>query len=169
MFFIHINERESLSVVSDSLLPHGLYSPWNSLGQSTGVGCLSLLQGIFPTQGWNPGLLCCRPILYQLRHRETQCIYTHIYLKLFSSNIFISLEIFQMLKISWLHKQIIQWILLEYFTNNSGRTWVKSFKKQVIFIREKKCVQSLLLFFITRKDERKRKKKMKDVPWTFFG
>ena len=37
--------------MSDSLRPHGLYSPWNSLGQNTGVGSLSLLQGIFPTQG----------------------------------------------------------------------------------------------------------------------
>ena len=34
---------------------HGLYSPWNSPGQSTGVGSLSLLQGIFPTQESNPG------------------------------------------------------------------------------------------------------------------
>ena len=47
---------ESHSVVSDSLRPHGLYSPWNSPGQNTGVGSLSLLQGIFPTQGSNPGL-----------------------------------------------------------------------------------------------------------------
>ena len=44
-------ESESCSVVSDSLWPHGLYSPWNSPGQNTGVGSLSLLQGIFPTQG----------------------------------------------------------------------------------------------------------------------
>ena len=29
----------------------------------------SLLQGIFPTQGWNPGLLCCRQILYHLSHQ----------------------------------------------------------------------------------------------------
>ena len=36
--------------MSNSLWPHGLYSPWNSLGQNTGVGSLSLLQGIFPTQ-----------------------------------------------------------------------------------------------------------------------
>ena len=62
-------ERESHSVVSDSLRPHGLYGPWNSPGQNTGVGSLSLLQGIFPTQGWNPGLLHCRLILYQLTHR----------------------------------------------------------------------------------------------------
>ena len=52
--------------MSDSLQPHGLYSPWNSPGQNTGVGSLSILQGIFPTQEWNPGLLHCRRILYQL-------------------------------------------------------------------------------------------------------
>ena len=49
--------------------PHGLYSSWNSPGQNTGVGSLSLLQGIFPTQGSNPGLLHCRWILYQLSHK----------------------------------------------------------------------------------------------------
>ena len=47
----------SCSVVSDSLRPHGLNSPWNSPGQNNGVGSHSLLQGTFPTQGWNPGLL----------------------------------------------------------------------------------------------------------------
>ena len=60
---------ESCSVVSDSLWLHGLYSPWNSPGQNTGVGSLSLLQGIFPTQGSNPGHLHCRRILYQLSHK----------------------------------------------------------------------------------------------------
>ena len=50
----------SHSVMSDSLQPQGLYSPWNSPGQNTGVGSLSLLQGIFPTQGSNPGLPHCR-------------------------------------------------------------------------------------------------------------
>ena len=55
--------------MSDSLRPHGLYSPWNSPGQNTGVGSLSLLQGIFPTQGSNPGLPHCRWILYQLSHQ----------------------------------------------------------------------------------------------------
>ena len=64
-------ESESHSVVSDSLLPHGLYSPWNSPGQNTGVCSLSLLQGIFPTQGSNPGLPHCRRILYQLSHQGT--------------------------------------------------------------------------------------------------
>ena len=62
-------ESESRSVVSDSLWPHGLYSPWNSPGQNTGVGSLSLLQGIFPTQGSNPGFPHCGWILYQLSHK----------------------------------------------------------------------------------------------------
>ena len=61
-------ESESRSVMFNSLWPHGLYSPWNSPGQNTGVGNLSLLQAIFPTQGSNPGLLHCRRILYQLSH-----------------------------------------------------------------------------------------------------
>ena len=47
---------ESRLVMSDSLPPHGLYSPCNSPGQNAEVGSLSLLQGIFPTQGSNPGL-----------------------------------------------------------------------------------------------------------------
>ena len=49
---------------------HGLDSPWNSPGQNTGVGSHSLLQGIFPTQGWKPGLPHCRQVLYKLGHRE---------------------------------------------------------------------------------------------------
>ena len=62
---------ESRSVVSDSLPTHGLYSPGNSPGQNIGVGSLSLLQGIFPTQGSNPGLPHCRQILSQLSHKGT--------------------------------------------------------------------------------------------------
>ena len=60
---------ESRSVVSDSLQPQGLYSPWNSPGQNTRAGSLSLLGGIFQTQGSNPGLPYCRRILYQLSHK----------------------------------------------------------------------------------------------------
>ena len=70
------SESESCLVVSDSLRPHGQYSPavffmeyWNSPGQNTGAGSLSFLQGIFPTQGPNPGLPHCRQILYQLSHK----------------------------------------------------------------------------------------------------
>ena len=65
------SESESHSVISDSLQSRELYSPWNSPSQNTGVVSLSLLQGIFPTQGSNPGHLYCRWILYQLSHRES--------------------------------------------------------------------------------------------------
>ena len=60
------SESESCSVMSNSLRPHELYSPWNSPGHNTG---LPLLLGIFPTQGSNPGLPHCRWILYQLSHK----------------------------------------------------------------------------------------------------
>ena len=66
-------ESESRSVVSNFLQPNGLYSPWDSPGQNTGVGNLSLFQGISPTQGSNPGLLHCRRILYQLSHKGNPC------------------------------------------------------------------------------------------------
>ena len=59
---------ESHSAVSNSLRPHGLYSPWNSPSQNTGVSSLSLLQRIFPTQKLNQGLLHCWQILYQLSY-----------------------------------------------------------------------------------------------------
>ena len=68
------SESESHSVVSDYLQPHGLYSPWNSSGQNTVVGSLSLLQGIFPTQGLKQGLPHCRWILYQLSHKGSPYI-----------------------------------------------------------------------------------------------
>ena len=63
------SESESWSVISHSLWPHGLYGPWNSAGQNTGVRSHSLLQGIFPTQEPNMGLLHCRRILYQLSYQ----------------------------------------------------------------------------------------------------
>jgi len=67
----HENESESKShaAVSASFWPHVVYSPWDSPGQNTGVGSLSLLQGIFPDQGSNPGLPHCRQILYQLSNK----------------------------------------------------------------------------------------------------
>ena len=69
-----LKESESRSVMSNSLQPHGLYSPWNSPGQNTGVGSWSLLQGIFPTQGSNLGLPYYRRILYQLSHQGSSRI-----------------------------------------------------------------------------------------------
>ena len=66
------------SVMSDSLWPHGLkpirlLHPWESPGKNTGVGSLFLLQGIFPTQGSNPGLLRCRQI------GKSICLYTEYF------------------------------------------------------------------------------------------
>ena len=62
------SESKSHSVVSDSLQSHG-NSPWNSLGQNTGMGSLSLLQVFFRTQGSSPGLTHCRWIIYKLSHK----------------------------------------------------------------------------------------------------
>ena len=57
-------------LLADFRISHGLYSPWNSPGQNTGVGTLSLLQGIFPTQGPNQGPPHCR----QLSHMGSPSI-----------------------------------------------------------------------------------------------
>ena len=70
----------SCSVMSESLWPHGLYSlpgsfvPGDSPGRNTRVGCHALLQGIFPTQGSNPGLPHSRQILYHLSHQGSPII-----------------------------------------------------------------------------------------------
>ena len=53
------------------------YSPWNSPGQKFRVGRGSLLQGIFPTQGSNPGLPHCRWILNQPSHQVKPEIHEH--------------------------------------------------------------------------------------------
>ena len=68
-FFYEVKVKVSRSVMSHSLRPHGPYTPWYSPGENTGVGSLSILQGIFPSQGLNPGLRHCRQILYQLSHK----------------------------------------------------------------------------------------------------
>ena len=78
------------SVMSDFFWPHRLCSPpgssvyGDSPGKNIGVGCHALLQGIFPVQGSNPGLLHCRQILYHLSHQgspsclqEMNFIYKH--------------------------------------------------------------------------------------------
>ena len=49
--------------------PIRLFRPWDFPGKSTGVGCHFLLQGIFPTQGLNPGLLHCRQMILSLSHQ----------------------------------------------------------------------------------------------------
>ena len=67
---VPIPENESRSVLSDSLRPPRLYSPWNSPGQNTRVGSLSLLQWIFLTQELNQGLLHCSGFFTNLAIRE---------------------------------------------------------------------------------------------------
>ena len=66
LLWSEVKWSESRSVVSNSLKPHGLYSPQNPPGKNTGVGSVSLLQGIFPTLRSNPGLPHSGQILYQL-------------------------------------------------------------------------------------------------------
>ena len=69
-FSLNLNITNAYSCkTQNGQAPHRLYSPWNSPGQNTGVGSLSLLQRIFPTHGSNPGLPHCRWILYQLSHK----------------------------------------------------------------------------------------------------
>ena len=87
-------------IVSHFLRSHGLYSPWNSLGQNTGVGSLSILQGIFPNQELNPGFPYCRQILYQLSHKGSPRI-----LESFSSGS------------SW------PWILYQLSCQEASMTW----------------------------------------------
>ena len=74
---MHVCAHTCLVIQSCSTLCPMDYSPpgssvdGNSPGQNTGVGSLSLHQGIFPTQGLNQGLPHCRLILYQLSHKGT--------------------------------------------------------------------------------------------------
>ena len=81
------------SIMSNSLQPRGLKLarllwPWDFPGNSTGVGCLFLLQGIFPTQGLNPGLPHCRQMLYHLSHQEVCTVASFLYVCNFIDFIF---------------------------------------------------------------------------------
>ena len=96
---------KTLKVATNSLWPYGLYSQWNSPGQNTGVGSLSLLQGIVPPQGSNPGLLHCRQILYQLSRQGSPRILEWV-AYLFSS------------RSSWpRNRSRVSWIAGGFFTN----------------------------------------------------
>ena len=85
------SESESHSVVSNSLQPQELYSPWNSPGQNTGMDSLSLLQGIFSTQGSNPGLPHCRWILYSGKYYLGNQWEKHVQWLLFTNNVLLLL------------------------------------------------------------------------------
>ena len=118
-----ISESDSHSVVSNSLRLHRLYSPWNSPGQNTEVGSLSLLQGIFSTQGSNLHLPHCTWNLYQLSHKGSPRIQEWVAYP-FSSCIFWTQESNQGL----LH---CRWIL--YRLSYEGSLWFnKRFSKNII-------------------------------------
>ena len=74
VFFLKSLKKKKVKVAQScpTLCDFMDHSPWNSPGQNTGVGSLSLLQGVFPTQGLNSGLLHCRRIFYQLSHSSVQ-------------------------------------------------------------------------------------------------
>ena len=72
--------KRNHSIMSDSLQPHGLkltrlLHPWDFPDKNTGVVCHFLLQGIFPSQGLNLGLLHSRQILYQLSYQGMPSIH----------------------------------------------------------------------------------------------
>ena len=58
--------------------PPGSSVHGDSPGKNTGVGCHTLLQGIFPTQGSNPGLPHCRQILYRVSHQGSPSSFLHL-------------------------------------------------------------------------------------------
>ena len=108
-----LDSRAWLSV-TDSIDLARILCPWESPGKNTGVGCHSLLQRVFPTQGLNPGLLHCRQILYHLNHQGSpelliytyQCLYRNIYRsngKLLSIAFWRPLRMNQTFKKRWLH------------------------------------------------------------------
>ena len=76
IFYCYTKMKVQVSVMSDSLWPHGLYSSWNSPGQNTILQVKILewvafpfLQGIFRNQWLNSGLPHCRQVLYPLNHK----------------------------------------------------------------------------------------------------
>ena len=116
--------------MSNSFQSHGLYSLWNFPGQNTVVGSLSLLQGIFPIQGSNPGLPHCRWILYHLSHKgshknDNSALLIYLYLShsvlhiLFISNVIFkvsSSSVYPNVKCnSWYILTVEKYILLNHF------------------------------------------------------
>ena len=118
--------------MSNSLQP--LYSPRNSPGQNTGVGSCSLLQGIFPTQGSNPGLPHCRQILYQLSHQGSPRI-LHWVAFPFSSG---SSWSWNWTRVSCVAGRFFTTELLEKPKTNTMKTF------KMVYIKKKKTNQGLL-------------------------
>ena len=114
----------SCSVVSDSASHGGqlprLLCPWNSPGKNTGKGNHFLLQGIFPTQRENPGLMHCRQILYHSSHQEAAtnwmfclCLVTKSYLTL-CNPMDCSLPVHGILQAS-----ILEWVAISFSRGSS--------------------------------------------------
>ena len=80
---------QSCPTLSDPMYhcPPGSSVHGDSLGKNTGVGCHALLQGIFPTQGWNLGLPHCKQILYCLSHQGSPRILQLGSLSFFQGNL----------------------------------------------------------------------------------
>ena len=107
-----------LILVTPWTLARRLLCPWKSPGKNTGVSSHSLLQGIFPTQGWNLGLLHCRQILYCLSYQRSPCprLFQFVFLfnyLFFYIYIFFFFIFYFLLKCSWLtvfqvHSKVIQ-------------------------------------------------------------
>ena len=76
--YIHVLSHSVMSLQPHGLQPTRCLCPRNSAGKNIGVGCHPLLQGIFPTQGLNLGLLYCKQILLYIH------IYVYILFQIFS-------------------------------------------------------------------------------------
>ena len=129
------SESESCPVVSDSLQPHWLYSPWNSPGQNTGRGTCSLLQGTFPTQGLNTGFLYCRRILYKLNHQPGKPKNTGVRSLSLLQEIF---PIQQLNRISWIacETQEASWsILIQEPYNFINSSWGATTNGEPYFVQ----------------------------------
>ena len=117
--------RVSCSVMLDSLWPHGLQPtrllcPWDSPCKNAGVGCHFLLQGIFLTQGSNPGLLHCRQILYRRRYKGSYQVLAHPQLLWTIENVIGSWKITKI----WEKRK--SWGRIEW--QRLSPTWAHSFK-----------------------------------------
>ena len=99
-----------------TLATHGLESarflcPWNSPGKNTWVGCHFFLQGIFPTQGLNPGLLHCKQIIYRLNYKGSQISICPIFETFLFFLLFPSLEFLYIYSFGTLFIILIFWCL----------------------------------------------------------
>ena len=160
--WVWVKWSESLSVMSDSLKPHGLYSSWSPLGQYTGVGSPSLLQGIFPTQGSNPGLPHCRQILYQLSHKgESWTIKKSEHWRIDAFELWCWRRF---LRVPWTARWLNQSILREISTENSLEGLMMKLKFQHfghLMLRTDSLEQTLML----GKIEGRRKRGWQRMRW----